>query len=254
MANETYFHLAVYSGSVPTGTGLTQVNAVNDSILTLQNNQLILPENGRLVVVAGVGTNLSRIRLNTPSVRQVSLPYYNPVNTTATVQAVPNVADLTSGPITIPFADAIAWEAQTTDVGTQSVTILNWYNFGYRPVPNGQRYRIRATSTITAVASTWANGPITLEQTLPMGNYAVVGMDVVGTNLLAARLIFPGSSYRPGVLPRNAEGNDIWDGFQDGRLGMYGVFNSVNQPNLEIFAIGANTSQVTYLDLVKISG
>ena len=90
-----------------------------------------------------------------------------------------------------------------------------------------------------------------MEQTLPQGRYAIVGMDVIGTNLAAARLIVPGAFFRPGCLGRNAVGNVPNPVFTDGSLGVWGIINSVNLPALETFAIGANTTQTVYLYLVR---
>lgn len=250
----TNFHLACYSSSVPNGTALTAVNAVNDQVLTIQDNKFILPGQGKLLQVASLSLNMQRVRLNTPSARYVSLPYMAPVNVGATVPSYPQIADFGFGPLTIPKADMISMEATHAGAGAQNVYIAAWFGFLYRDAQPGQRYRVRATGTITNSAGTWQSGSLNMEQTLPAGMYAVVGLDVIGANLFAARLIFPGSSYRPGVLCRESLGNTPSDVFTNGKLGTYGVFDSVNTPNLETLSVGANTSQEVYMDLVKISG
>lgn len=254
MPQNTYFHVGCYYGSVPNTGSNNDVPFVNDAVLTRQNNHAILPQDGRLLLVAGIGANMDRVRLNTPKARYVGLPSMTPVNVGATVPSPPNVYDATDGPISIPRADEIAMESTNVGAGAENHAILVVFGFGQRMIPEGQRYRIRGTAAITASAGTWQNGSIVLDTVLPAGMYALVGLDVVGTNLFAARLVFPGASFRPGCLCRNSAGVIPATQFRSGPLGVYGEFDSVNVPNLDVLSLGANTSQVVYMDVIRISG
>lgn len=250
----SYFHTCCYYGSVANGTTLVDVPLVNDQILTRANNHAILGQPAKLLQVASLSTTLQRVRLNTPSARYVSLPYMQPVNASATIPTVPSIAKFGFNPLTIPRADEVAFEAVHGGAGAENVVIAVWFGFAFRDVPPGQRYRVRATASITASAGTWQNGSITLDNTLPAGDYAIVGLDVLGTNLFAARLILQGESWRPGCLCRDSEADVPDSSFTDGTLGQYGQFNSINTPNLEILSVGANTSQTVYMDLIRING
>lgn len=249
----TYWHLAVYSGSVPnTGTN-NDVALVTDQVLTKSNNHAILPQDGQLICAAVIGESLNRVRLNTPAARYVGLPSIVPPIVGTTVPGNPNVVNFADGPLTIPKADEIALEFTQAGAGAETQKGLVIFSFGKRPVPSGQKYRVRGTATITGSTSAWTNGSITLDSTLPRGVYAVVGLQVVGANLFAARLVFPGASYRPGCLGQESVGLYPAPIFCDGTLGIYGEFDSVNTPALDIICLGACTAQTVYMDVVKIS-
>jgi hypothetical protein len=82
--------------------------------------------------------------------------------------------------------------------------------------------------------------------------YEIVGMDVFGTNLLGARLIFAGGGWRPGVLARNAVASVPNEMFLDGDVGALGQFDSVTLPQLEIYVEAANSAQEIYWDIVRL--
>lgn len=247
-------HLACFAGSIPNGVANVQVPFVNDQILTRLNNNVILPEDGKLILAAGIGLNLSRGRLNTAAARFVGLPALVPVNVGTTVPNVPNIMDYSAGPLTIPRADEIEFQSTHSGAAAQLNTYLALFQFGFKPIPGGQTYRIRGTAAVAGAASTWLNGPITLEQTLPRGVYAIVGLDVVGTNCFAARLSIPGSPYRPGCLCRETVGAVPAPIFRNGTLGVYGQFDSTSQPSLDVLGIGAITTQEVFMDVILLTG
>lgn len=250
----TYFHTAAYRGAV--GAGLTDVDiaAVNDGQLTIANSHFVLQDRARLVWAAGFGVNLSRLLLDTPKMRIVGLPSLVPINVVATVPNPVNVVDMHEWQVLLDKVDEIAVKASSTDAGAQTMTAVVGFQFAYKQPAAMPSYRIRLTGAITAVAGSWVNGTMTLQQSIPRGTYQVAGMDVVGTNLLAARLQFAGSGWRPGVIARNAVSSVPHPMFQSSAMGVFGEFDSINLPNLEILSGGANTSQEIFLDLIQITG
>lgn len=250
----TYFHLAAYRGSVGAGLSDVDIAAVQDNQLTIANNHFVLPEKMRLAFAAGFGTNLSRLLLNTPKMRYVGLPSLVPINITATVPSPPNLVDLTDKNMWVDKVDEIAVQASSTDAGAQTMTAIMAFQPAFKQPQQLQVWRIRATAAITAVAGSWTAGSMTLQQTIPRGTYAVIGMDIVGTNLLAGRLSFAGGSWRPGVIARNAVGSVPHPMMQSLAMGVFGEFDSINLPVLEILSGGANTSQEIFLDLQQLTG
>lgn len=253
MDGKTYFHLAAYRGSVTNGTTNTAIAGVPDNILTRDASNNFLSPNGMKIKYGEAGgVNVSRSRINTASLREVALPYIDPVNTGITIQSPPNLADFGDYGPQPRAADSIAVESTHSDVAPQIMWALLWMMFGRREPTPGKEYRTRFTATITGVVGSWASGAITLDQVLPAGIYQITGMDLFGTNLIAGRLIFPGGGWRPGCLARNTVSSVPHMRFTDGSLGVYGEFNSVAMPQLEIYVEAANTSQEGYLDLVKV--
>lgn len=246
-------HLAAWYASLTNGSTNLANTVVNDSVLTPSGTTgFILPRPGQIRLVYSAGVSITNVRVNTPSLRYVALPAVGPLNVTLTVPSPPNVVDWGPNAPTLPVNDAITAEHTLGGGAPEVEYTLAWFSFGPRPVPSGPRYRVRFTGTITAAAGTWVNGAMTPDQTLPQGRYAVTGLDAVGTNLVAVRLLFPGTFFRPGCLARNAVSGVPFKGFTDDRLGLWGVFNSINVPTFDIFSSGANTAQTVFMDLVRL--
>jgi hypothetical protein len=251
--NETFFHLCAFSGSIAQLTADLQIPAVSDQIFTRNSaNNFILPQPGKLRLATGLSANLQRWRINTPSLRQIGLPYLAPVNVSATIPSPVNVYNPGEFGPTIPQADEIQSDATQGGAAAEVVNIFHWYQFRRQEVPVGVEYKLRLTATITGITNGWANGTMSPGNTLPAGIYAVTGLDVVGTNILAGRLIFAGGGWRPGCLARQSLGQIPRPEFDNGELGSYGTFDSVNLPNLEIFCVGANASQEIYMSVVRV--
>lgn len=246
-------HLAVVASSLAASLTNTKVNAVQDPILTILNNDYVVPQSCDLLAAAIFGTSIDRGRINTPKFREIGLPSIVPVNVAAAVTGLINMMDSREHPMRLAPVDEIAIEASTDASGTAIVYGALWLGFGRQNVAPGPTYRLRFTAAITAVANAWTFGTIAMDQTLPAGRYAVVGLDVVATNCLFARLIFPGDTYRPGVVARNAVGVLKHPIFEVGQMGVLGEFNSINLPQLEILASGACTVQTGYIDVQLLS-
>lgn len=250
---DTNFHLGAFFANLTNGSTNAAVAAVQDNWLTRTvAATFTLPRPMRLRAAYSAGVSLTRARINTPSFRYVGLPYVGPVNLTLTVPTPPNVYDYGQNGPTIPTVDDIVAEHTLGGAAPENELTLIWLQDKEIAVPYQAEYRIRYTGTITGSAGTWVSGTMTPDQTLPNGRYAVVGMDAVGTNLVGARLLFANGGPRPGCLARNAVGGVPFLLFSNGSLGVYGTFDSLAQPNLEIFVSGANTAQEVYLDLIRI--
>lgn len=251
--NRTFFHLLAFRGSVTNGTTNTAIAGVADNIIGKAASGAFLFQES-LPIRAGVagGVNASRSRINTPNVRQVGLPYIAPISTGITNPSPLNVADFGDRGPTPSAADEVSIEATHTDAGAQIQWAGLWVKRDKKPWTPGDRYRVRGTATITGVVGSWASGAITLDQNLPAGIYEIQGMDAFGTNLLLARLIFTGGGFRPGCAARNTVANVPNPLFTDGRLGVYGQFDTVALPQLEIYVEAANSAQEVYLDICRI--
>ncbi len=252
--NETYFHLAAYFASLTNGIANQAVAAVLDSVLTkTTSNNFTLPQPGQLRAMYSAGANIQRARINTPSFRYVGLPYVGSVNLALAVPSPPNLADFGEFGPTIPTVDEISVEHSVGGAAPENELTLLWLKFGTRPAPAQADYRIRYTATIACVAGSWVAGAMAPDQTLPNGKYAVIGMSANGTNLAAARLIFPASYWRPGCLAQNTVATVPHPIFTNGALGVFGVFDTIALPTLEALSIGACAAQEVYLDLVRLA-
>ncbi len=251
--NQTYFHVAAYRKSVTNGVANDPLTVVNDQILTPNSTtSFLVPERLRLFMAVIKSASVTRGRINTPALRYIGLPDIAPADVGLTVASPPNVAVWGPMGVELPPADAIAVEGTHGGGAAEVMAACVWlWKPGRTKVP-GPVYRTRWTAAITGVAGSWVNGALTPDSTLPAGIYEIQGMDCQSANGIAARLAFPGGGYRPGCLVRNALTSIRFPDYQNGELGPYGQFDSVNPPTLDIYGEGASSAQVVWLDVVRI--
>lgn len=242
-----------------TGAGVyVTVPGVTDQYLTLNaNNRFIIPQgrNGGQAVntIAGgivLGSTTTLARINNATLRAIGLPSLSPVNQSLATLSLINVPMGGRHGPKLPIADEFGIECDATSA-VQNTGFL-WLTDGNMNVSPNPIYTLQASATITAVANVWTNGTFAFTQTLPVGQYDVVGMDVVGTACIAGRLAFADGGPRPGVLARSSHAVLPSNQFRFGNLGTFGTFTSYAQPTFDIFASAAGAVTVTmFLDVIK---
>lgn len=255
-------HMAAFSfASTNSGAGAyVTITAVPDSYLTINsNNRFIAPPgaNGMMQLkhIAGAlafGTTMLVARINNPTLRAIGLPSIPTVNPGLTIPSAINVPlDPDQGP-ELPIADEFGIEADATAIEQQ--TGFLWLHDGNVNVPKLPILSLQFTSTITPAANVWTLGTISLTQTLPVGKYLIVGMDLFGTTLLGARLVMPNGGPRPGVICRATQAILSQNQFRRGAFGSFGDFTSYALPQIEIFNSGTpgSTAFRGQLDVIKI--
>lgn len=248
------FHLlGFYTANLALSASNVALGVPVDQVIPTQNGRYQAPEDWRaFAAYGGIDTPVS-LRINTPSLRRVSLPYITPISGTALPANVPPVLLWGQNQPQIEKTEELTLEASRGAVAAADCFALLWVRTRDWMATPGPSYTVRGTATITGSAGTWQAGSITLDQTLPAGKYQVVGMEGFGTAVLAARLIFPNQVYRPGVLCQQAVGEWSLQDFRYGKQGVFGEFVSYAQPMLEIFCTAASAAQTVFLDLVKIN-
>ena len=136
--------------------------------------------------------------------------------------------------------------------GASAGTILAWLTDGPIAPVSGEMFTVRVTNADTLVANVWTNGALTFDQVLPVGQYAIVGAVFISAGLLAFRFLFQGSTPRPGGLGYDDVSDLPPDKQRYGGLGVWGEFDSRTPPTVDFLSRAADTSQVGYLDLVRI--
>ena len=251
---QQYFHTVAYRGSVVNATTNTAIAGVQDDVLTrAASNAFLAPPGCRIRAGIAGGVNASRARIDTAEARKVGLPYIAPLNTGITAPSPPNVADYGPSGIRPQQNDEVAVQSTHTDAAPQIQFAGLWFYFNRVEPQGGNEYRLRFTSAITGVVGSWASGALTFDQVLAVGKYQITGLDVFGTNLLLARLLFTGGGWRPGCLARNAVGSVPHPLFTAGALGVWGEFDSTTPPQLQTYVEAANTAQEGYVDVIKIA-
>jgi hypothetical protein len=247
------FHTAAYS-SAAVGIAATDFDlpAITDQGLTISNGHFILPWPANVIGAYIVGLTPTRAKIQTPKTRALANPYLRPFDRSATVPDRPHFVDLTPGMIALNAWDETQILLSTNSGAPDAESAFLWFDDGKTQPASGTIFTIRATSTITGVALTWTLGSLVFDQVLPAGRYAVVGMEAFAANLLAIRLVFPSQQWRPGVIGTQSVGLFNGDYFRHGNMGEFGRFDSIAQPQVEVFGTGVASNPEVYLDLIKV--
>lgn len=244
------FHVAAFTESIVQLTN-EDISALTDDILAIQNGHLFPQMDMDLQFVAVMSPNMDRARLVSPTMRQVTLPFIRPLNVAALPATDPNVADYRDIGIHLRGLEEFALEVTTNAAGPSRVTGVVGLGGPIDPIPVGDVFTFRGTSTTAAVANAWSTLAVTFADILPAGNYAIVGGEHQSTNGQAFRLILEGQYWRPGGISVSALGNRTHWMFYKGGLGVWGRFKSTRLPIVQVLANAADAAHEIYLDIVR---
>lgn len=252
------FHVLVYTKSDTAATNNEDYPGVSDQWAPVDAaNHYTLQYDTKLMAAYHQNAGATNARINTPTLRYIQLPSIQPVNVTAAPVTLSPICWYGDQYLSLPKLDPIAFEASNGGAGGVRGIGAIWVRAGDNQFTPGNIITARLTGAITANTLTWTFGTMAFDQTLPYGRYQIVGMDIIGTNLVFGRLVFAGGAniqgMRPGVLARPSTLIYQWEYFRRGNAGLFGVFDSTAPPGLEIFSNGANTAQTVFLDLIRIS-
>lgn len=245
-------HGVAFFASVPDLSVYADLAAIFDQATVQFNNRYVFQEDRRVVAAAAYGAGILAARITTPTMRLISYPEIYAVNQAVAPTGL-NAISLPGehGPLVV-MNDEMAVQVSQTSGGASACYGLVWTDPQPRPAPQGQTTTVKCTGAITGVTNSWVSGPLTFVQQLPAGRYVVTGFDVAGTNLLAARLIFPNQPTRPMVQATGAVTQARLYQWRFGNHGYLGDFHTYAPPQLEILQTGANTSQQVVLDVVRV--
>ncbi len=255
------FHLAAFWENIDQAGVLQELTAAGgEQVLFTTGDEIRVPDglDSLVLAAANVASTGTRALLISPSLRDLFNIDISPLNGGNDGNVVPSIPhrilDLRSNPVKLAAGESLTCQANANPTAAADQSVLAWLADGpIVPVNPAEVHGLRATAAITATVGAWTNGALTFLQTIPVGNYAVVGMRAMGTTLIAARLVFRGGGWRPGVMGSVAEQDEAWDGFRHGGLGVFGEFHSTVPPTLDVLCNDADTAQRVILDLVKLS-
>ena len=232
------------------------VDAIPDPYLKVSGNDLYVPSQNKLLAVYAAGQVMGGCRLQSPSLRRMANQRIAPVGhfplpaNLASWNVPLLLHDYKNNPRTLDVAEAL--NAYCTNDGDIGEWVFVWLMDALAPLPGGEIFTILATSSITGVVANWVNGALTFVQTLPAGRYAIVGMRVENDKCVAARLVFPDVSQRPGCVSSFDAFREDHPFFRQGYLGSWGEFEHDAPPSVDFIqnAVGL-TYPVVIFDLIQ---
>jgi len=200
-----------------------------------------------------LGVAFTQGQVLSPTLRRICNLDVEPGDRSAEPSSPPPFHDLFANPIPLEGGEAINCAAAEDGANGQYSNALLFLSDGPLTPVTGPIFTIRATNASTLTARAWTNGALTFSQTLPRGTYQVVGMRAQSAGLIAARLVFPGLSQRPGCIGFDADGDLEPQRFRKGNAGVWGEFVHDAPPTVDFLSVSADSSQVVHLDLIKIA-
>jgi hypothetical protein len=246
------FTLAAYYKSVDPDGSFVPLNAVPDAHLTVSGTDVLVPSLSKLLWAAGVVdfTSAPQARISAPSLLEQGFPeYIGSLNNRGALTIDRLIHWRGDNPIDLMPVEALQFHVLSDpSAASGHYGIICLGDGPVTPVKGAVR-TIRATAAITLVSGVWANGALTFPVSLKAGKYQIVGMRVNGANLIAARLVIPGASHRPGVLGNyDAKQPDIPQ-FRNGEMGVWGEFMHSSPPTLDVLGV-TDTAQEVFLDVI----
>jgi hypothetical protein len=248
------FHTVAWEESIDPGNALVTITAVPDAAIFTSGDDVRVPRQLPFLIGAACMVNdasLSRAQLQAPSLRSFANLDIEPVVNGLTFGEQAEVLFHPSNPIPLDADESLNAAFLSDPAAAVIHRMVAWLADGPQQPVNGEIFSVRATSSITLAAATWVAGELAFTQTLPVGNYRIVGWRARSTNGVAARLNFRGGSFRPGVPCVNAIGEEDLPVFRYGRCGVFGEFHTNTPPQVEVLGV-TDTAQVHIFDLIRV--
>jgi hypothetical protein len=248
------FHTGAFFQNVDQGAVFALINGVPDQAITVNGQNLRVPLELPFLTGAYVGTaatGYTNAQVQTPTLRE--LAFFDVPSRSTTVMALnpPPVSYFPGNPLALTGYENMNFGTNTDNAAATDIYGVIWLSDGPVQPVEGPMFTVRCTGAATLVAGTWVNTNLTFTQVLPFGDYQVVGLRVESQNAAAARLVFQGYPWRPGVLTRVNPTQIDMPLSRYGQGGVYGQFNTNVPPTLDVLG-STDTTQSVYLDLIKV--
>jgi hypothetical protein len=245
-------HTCAYNATVASAAE-TDITALADGVLVIQNNHFLLSRPMRLLYAAYCALLIVRARISQPSLDITTSPFIRDIALAVDFGNPPILADYHSDPLVLAALEEVrilGTNSAITSGVSLAVLGLEWQSV---PAPAGQVLTIRGTGAGTLAINAWTNiGTITWQNAPQAGQFAVVGGSAFSAGAKAFRFIFPDQVPRPGGLGMILETNRTHPIFRMGELGTWGTFRNYAFPAVEMISASADVAEVVYMDIVKI--
>lgn len=247
-------HLLAYDASI-TQAVETDLAPVSDSIFTIQNGHFVPQRDIYILWAMAMGATITRARLLSPSIRQITTPFIRPVEANATPGSLYGYQDFGNNPLLARAFEELQVNALQSSAGAErEIVLLGISDSPTTADPVGQGFVMRGTSATAAVANAWTQIAMTWNDTLPAGSYEIIGIEYVAATGVASRVIFEDSPWRPGAPGVAAAASKSWPKFSFGGFGPYGRFNANRFPNIEVLNTAAVASHEIFLTFRRVGG
>lgn len=245
-------HLLAYDASITNGVE-TDLTPVADSIFTIQNGHFVPQRDIYILWAMAMGATITRARILSASIRQITTPFIRPVEANATPGSLYGFQDYGNNPLIARAFEELQVNVLQGSAGAErEIVLLGVSDAPTVTDPPGQVFCMRGTSTTTTVANVWTQIAMAWNDTLPAGQYEILGIEYVAATAVAGRVIFEDSPWRPGTPGVAAGTSKSWWKFAFGGYGPYGKFNANRFPNIEVLNTAAVSSHEVFMNFRRV--
>lgn len=248
-------HLSAYRSLADQAGANAALTAVIDQAVNTEGTFIrvpnVVPQLLAEAFFAGAITAFTRARVESPSLRTLANQMIATHGLIADDDKDFRIQWHGMSPRELRPGEGVEFVTNTDAVAAVELHGLIWLGDGPVQRVGGNQFTTRATAAIATVNTGWTAGILTFDERLPIADYDVVGLMVTAADGTAARLVFPGLPFRPGVVVVQDESTNVLQAFRYGNAGVFGRFNLNQPPQLEVFG-GAGGAQVVYLDLIRV--
>ena len=233
-----------------------QVDPATDALYHTEGDNLYVGAFNQVVAMRAGGEKIRRARLDSPSLRALFRHYISPVCAEDGDDKPLPIEWRLPSPLPLITNEGLKAEVYSA-VGaatTYDYWVLLLLAAGALAPITGKIATVRFTTSGTPVAKTWTQLTVTLDETLPVGRYQIVGADVRSGSGVLFRFIIPGLAHRPGAFTHWSYAASPAFSYQRmGNMGVWGEFDHRVPPDLEIMEMGTEEPTDGYMDLIKIA-
>jgi hypothetical protein len=246
-------HLAAYYESLITTGVLTKISAVPDQAIFTSDDDVRVPSGmANLIAEAGLsgGGTATYAQVQSPSLRQLANQDVDPIALAVKFSVENQLQWHGDNPRSLQASESVNFTINSNDSVAAANYGLIWLSDGAVSPTRGRIFTVRATAAAALVAGTWVNAAVVFDTSLPAGTYQVVGFRAESANLVAARIVFIGAAFRPGVIGDTGPSTNLMPYARNGNMGVFGQFNVDQPPTVDFLGV-TDAAEVVVFDLIK---
>jgi len=249
------FTTIAWSESIDLAATLQNITACTDQSMKVVGDSVYINQFNKLIGgMAFCGATGTQARFVSPSLRRFQPHNIHPLNL-ALVPSATFQHDVDDYKVkTLDIDEQLEAQLNGDPAAAEQVSCAAWLADAEIKEVYGDITSVRFSFTLAQLAGQWAFSAITFIDDLAVGTYDCVGMAVVVSGGVIARLVPVGAYNRPGVpCCQTAAGQDPKKTFRNGHMGTFCTFPHNNPPSIEVMSSAAVGSATYYgvLDLIQ---
>jgi len=252
--------MSAFTASIPNTAADQQLLAIADGLIPTRDNALVVPPDlPRVIATMFYGVNMTVAKLKPASLRRFGdywvLPVANAIGGSGAISPYLDLSDspISGPPLLLDPQEELPAYAQQSSAGAQQAYAAVIFGETGSKKHSGKFFTVRATGTATLVANSWSTVTPVMDTGLPAGRYNLVGARVRSAGCLFFRFVIVQQFHRPGGFGFQDASSFEPVGQRLGGWGVWGNFDHLSIPNVEIISTSADTSETIYMDLEQTS-